>query len=111
MNDILRQNLIDSFSLKEDVSQEDVDQKAGDQQALVDAIDLFLLKVAEAGFVIVPVSSMIATDVNNFEMVIRQWVVPSIEKVGEEDVEIDIPVEAIIQDLRQKGWFILPPRS
>jgi len=98
MSETVRQRLLDSFDDRPNV----------DQKALAESIDLILYKIHEAGFVIVPVSQMIATDVADFEATIRQWVTPSVDKL-EEAVQVFLPIDVVVQDLKQRGWHIIPP--
>jgi len=98
MRDTIRQQLLDAFGEKTEA----------DQKALAEAIDLLLSKLKEIGCVVVPVSEMIATDVADFEATIKQWVTPTVEHL-EEAVDIYVPIEAIVQDLKQKGWHFIPP--
>jgi len=79
-----------------------------DNKELESAIDLILDKITSLGFVIVPVSQMIATDVADFEAVVLQWITLSADKLISE-VSVVFSVMQIVQDLQQKGWSLIPP--
>ena len=86
----------------------------GDERArevLNQSIALVLKHIETAGMVVVQVSPMLASDFASFEDAVLSHLTPTDEatKAAELDAS-DVNGEAVIHDLRSKGWFILPPK-
>jgi hypothetical protein len=84
-------------------------------EATVDAslrasIEVVLQHIETAGMVVVPVSPLTATDYEVFSQTILGLMTPSLDTTLVQDLDTqDFHADAIIQALRSKGWFILPP--
>jgi len=75
------------------------------------SVSTVLLHIHQAGLCIAPVTPLIASDIHAFEASVIAHLTPSDVNAKVDDLDAsDVNGEAVIHELRSKGWLILPPK-